>query len=90
MDLSGNVSEFSIYTNSNSLSFGYIYGAGELASNGLSTTWNGLHYDYKGGSYYASVSNTQSFSNSKRLYTTVNPDDMDFYLKASQGIRGCR
>lgn len=92
MDLSGNTTEFSIFTNNGSLGYSYTFGSGELDINGLSTEWNGLfqYYIYKGGGYYFTQINTQIFSNSYRVLGSPDLDVMNNLDKSEQGIRGCR
>ena len=96
LDLTGNVKEFCVYTEDNSLSYSQLmYGSGELDVNGLSTTWNGVFqsYLYKGGGFYGIFTSTTTFSNSNRgtIYNVATDlDNMDVYSLSAQGIRGCR
>ncbi len=96
LDLTGNVKEFCVYTEDNSLSYTRsMHGSGELDANGLSTTWNGVFqkYLYKGGSFYENNTNTHAISNSVRNITynvATDLDNMNLYARSTQGIRGCR
>lgn len=92
MDLTGNLNELVIYTSGGSTNYTYLFGTGELDNNGNATLWNDFLSGHmtKGGSYWGTWNDTQTFSNSRRGEFFVNYDGMNNFSKSAQGIRGAR